>query len=148
MCPLDPPALPPPPPPPSFLNFAPFSSYHTLANGPPGWVSQWLEGSLVDLPISPGPRSQRSGARPVEQRGPWRLQSSFLSGDCQRWVEEKRRGYWVRIIDDPFVCLAVKDFESIKAHVTLPKACSLCGLQCAGGETKSREDFGNYRSFQ
>lgn len=44
---------------------------HMLANGPPGWPAWRLEGSLVDPPISPGPRPRRrSGARPAVQRAP------------------------------------------------------------------------------
>ena len=50
----------------------------------------------------------------------------LLTGDRQRWVEERReerggtQGEDVRIIDDPFVCFAAEDFESIAA----------CGRSC------------------
>ncbi|KAK2904539.1 hypothetical protein Q8A73_011196 [Channa argus] len=68
-----------------------FSRDHMFANGPPGWEVQRLESSLVDPPISPGPQPRRSGARPLAQRAPRRPQSFLLTGDRQRWVEERRR---------------------------------------------------------
>lgn len=41
---------------------------------------------------------------------------------------------WSRIIDDPFVCFATKDFESIAACVDLPGP----GASARGEETSSR----------
>lgn len=68
-CPLDPPASP------DLLLLCRwlsprFTEDHMLANGPPGWAAWRLEGSLVDPPISPGPRPRRSGARPAVPRAP------------------------------------------------------------------------------
>lgn len=63
-------SFPRPPPPPPSLALAPVQRDHMLANGLPGWVAWRLEGSLVDPPISPGPRPRRSGARPAVHGAP------------------------------------------------------------------------------
>lgn len=76
------------------------------------WRTPWWIRQLAPTPS----RLWRSGAWPMKERASWRPQSFLLTGDLQRRVEERRRrreGHWGRIIDDPFVCLDAKDFESI-----------------------------------
>lgn len=86
------------------------------------------------------------------ERAPQRPQSFLLTGDRQRWVEERRgdekgsgvgwcgvggvraaEGVTVRIMDDLFVRFAAKDFESIAASVAPSGTiASTCGKETSG----------------
>ncbi|KAK5864355.1 hypothetical protein PBY51_015604 [Eleginops maclovinus] len=119
-----------------------FSRDHMLANGPPGWaVRRWRAPWWIrQLAPAPGLGEVERGRRCRELRDVPRV--SFLTGDCQRWVEERKRiergGGWAggrraRIIDDPFVCFAAEDFESIATCVALPGlAASAPGEEMSG----------------
>lgn len=68
----------------------------------------------------------------------------LLTGDRQRWVEERReerggtQGEDVRIIDDPFVCFAAEDFESIAA----------CGRPCQAPAASAQEEEMSSRMWE